>query len=208
MHKKTLTLSAIFLAVLFIATSCKKASSPPAVNGNTAHTLSNAYYVRGLLDTTWVYQGNDNKEECQTTGAVCADFLTYGPHNTLLGVKFQLTDSANPSPKAADILSWVGKTFSARTDTLSFHAYTFSFEYPDSLGRQLSTEYVAYNAGTSLTVNSVTYNGLSQYYLDSVTPYKSYLVKGTVTAKLAHYGDSVIHNFSQGVFAINVIEAK
>jgi hypothetical protein len=163
------------------------------------------------MDTTWVYQGNDNKEECQTNGGTCADFLVYGPGGSILGVKFQLMDSANPSPKAANILSWVGKTFSARTDTLSGHAYTFSFAYPDSNGRQLSTEYVAYNAGTSLTVNSVTYNGLSQFYFDSVTPYKSYLVKGTVTAKMAHFGDTSItgiHNFTQGVFAINVIEAK
>lgn len=207
MYKKTLTLLILSVTVLFAATSCKKTSSKP-VNPNSAHALSNAYYVRGLLDTTWVYQGDDNKEECQTTGAVCADFLTFGPGGSILGVKIQLTDTAHPNPKDTTILSWVGKTFSARTDTTAQHAYTFSFEYPDTLGRQMSTDYVAYNAGTTLTINSVTANGVSQYYLDSVTPYKAFLVKGTITAKVTHFRDSVIHNFTQGVFAINVIEAK
>jgi len=207
MIKKSLALLIASVSILAFSSACKKTSSKP-VNPNSAHALSNTYYVRGLLDTTWVYQGNDNKEECQTSGSVCADFLTYGANASFVAVKFQLTDSAHPAPKDTTILSWIGKTFVAANDTTVSHAYTFSFEYPDSTGREMSTLYVPYNHSATLTVQSVTYNGLSQYYFDSITPYKSYLIKGTVSGKITHLGDTVLHNLSQGVFAINVIEAK
>jgi hypothetical protein len=208
MQNKTLSLIAISVVFVMIASSCKKSSSPPAPTGNVAHALSNTYYLRGILDTTWIYQGNDNKEECQTNGSVCSDFLVYGPGASILGVKFQLTDSAHPAPKDTTILSWVGKTFTASTDTLHSRAFSFSLDYPDSNGHMLSTNYVPFNAGSTLTITSVTANGVSQYYLDSITPYKAFLIKGTITAKMSHYGDTIAHNLTQGVFAINVIEAK
>jgi hypothetical protein len=207
MHKKTLVLSVALLMVIFVVSSCKK-SSTAKVNPNGPHALSDPYYVRGILDTTWEYLGNTNKEECQTTGAVCADFLTYGPGATLLGIKFQLTDSAHPAPKDTTILSWVGKTFVTSSDTAASHAYTFSFDYPDSLGREMSTDYILNNTGARLTVQSVVANGVSQYYLDSVTPYKAFIITGTISAKLTHFGDTIVHHFTQGVYSINVIEAK
>jgi len=206
MYKKTLALSLIFIAILFLAVSCKKSSSK-SVNPNSPHSLSNVYYVRALLDTTWVYQGNDNKEECQTSGSVCADFLTYGPGGSFVPVKFTLTDSANPNPQDTTMVRWVGKTFVTISDTAASHAYLFTFEYPDTLGRQMSSDYIRNNTGASLTIDSVVYDGLSQYYLDSITPYKSYRIKGTLNCKVTHFGDSVVHKVTQGVYSINVIEA-
>ena len=210
MQKKILALYLVFIAVLFIATSCKKAS--PVANGNRPHSLSNVFYFRGLIDTTWVYQGDDYRQECQTAGTVCADFLTYGPGGSLVPVKFNLIDSANPNPKDTTILSWKGKTFVASSDTAASHAYMFTFDYPDTLGRIMSSGYVINNTGATLTVDSVVYDGLSQYYTNTntipPTPYKSYRVKGKLTCNVTHFGDSVIHTVKQGVYSINVIEAQ
>ena len=208
MHKKTLALSVTFLAILFIVTSCKKNNSTAKVNPNSPHSLSNIYYIRGLLDTTWVYQGNDNRDECQTSGSVCSSFLIYGPTGNLYAAKFNLSDSAHSNPQDTTILSWVGKTFVTRTDTAASHAYTFSFEYPDTLDREMSSDYILNNTGARLTIDSVVYDGLSQYYFDSITPYKSYRIKGTLNCKLTHFGDTVVHKITQGVYSINVIEAQ
>ena len=207
MHKYIRALCAISFCLFILAAGCKK-SSGPVGNGNAAHALSNPYYIRALLDTTWVYQGNDNKSECESNGAVCASFLAYGPNSSLLNVKLSLSDSAHYSPKDSVIRSWKGKTFFTRNDITASHAYTFSFEYPDTLGRNMSTEYVINNTGAKLTIDSVVYDGVSHYYFDSITPYKSYRLKGTLSCKLTHLGDSVIHNISQGVYSINVIEAR
>ena len=208
MHKKTLVLFILFLSAILITTSCKKSNGPKA-NGNTAHALSNQFYIRGLLDTTWIYQENDNRNECLTSGSVCSSFLTFATNSSLPAVKFDLTDSANPRPKDSTILSWVGKTFVTASDTSYSHAYLFSFEYPDTIGREMSSNYVINNTGAQLKIDSVVYDGLSQQYLDSAgNPLKSYRIKGSLNCKLTHFGDSVVHNFSQGVYSINVIEAK
>ena len=208
MYRKTLALSVLFLAILFIATSCKKSSSTPVANGNSPKPLSNAFYFRGLLDTTWQYQGNDNGDECQTTGSVCSSFLIFY-NNNIYAAKFDLTDSANPRPKDSVIRSWVGKTFVTAGDNTASHAYLFRFEYPDAIGRAMSTDYVINNTGAKLTVDSVVYDGLSKYYADSLgSPFKSYRVKGSINCKITHFGDSVIHNVTQGVYSVNVIEAK
>jgi hypothetical protein len=208
MQKKTIAFSLILLSIIFITSSCKKSSSSPVINPNGPHPLSEVYYVRALIDTSWVYQSNNNREECQSNGLVCGTFLTFGPNSSLNAVKFTLVDSAHPAPKDSVIRSWVGKTFAARTDTASSHAYTFSFEYPDAQGREMSSDYVVNNTGARLTIDSVVYDGLSQYYFDSITPYKSFRIKGTLNCKITHFGDSVTHNVSQGVYSINVIEAK
>ena len=204
---KTLSLFAVILSIVFVTSSCKKSSSP-LVNPYGPHSLTETFYVRGVLDTSWIYQSNNNKEECQSNGLVCASFLTFGPNGSLPAVKFSLIDSAHPAPKDSVIRSWVGKTFVTGTDTAASHAYLFSFEYPDTLGREMSSNYVVNNTGARLTVDSVVYDGLSQYYFDSITPYKSYRIKGTVSCKLTHFGDTIIHKFTQGVYSINVIEAK
>jgi hypothetical protein len=190
-------------------TSCKK-NAPKTVNANSPHALSDEYYVRGLLDTTWKYNGNGSADECQTTGSVCSDFLVYGPNYSLLTVKITLTDSAHPNPQDTTMLKWVGKTFVTASDVSASHAYLFSFEYPDTAGREMSSDYVANNTGATLTIDSVVYNGLSQQgYTDSAgNALKAYRIKGTLSCKLTHFGDSVIHNFSQGVYSINVLEAK
>ena len=210
MQKKILALSIVFVTVVFITISCKKAA--PVVNGNRPHALSNVFYFRGLIDTTWVYQADDYRQECQTAGSVCADFLTYGPGNSLLPVKFNLIDSANPNPKDTTILTWRGKTFVTASDTAASHAYLFTFDYPDIAGRMMSSGYVANNTGAKLTVDSVVYDGLSQYYTNTnttlPTPYKSYRIKGTLSCKVTHFGDSVLHTVQQGVYSINVIEAQ
>jgi hypothetical protein len=57
----------------------------------------------------------------------------------------------------------------------------------------------------------VVYDGLSQQYTDSLGhPYKSFRIKGTINCMIAHFGDSAkyYHKVSQGVYSINVIEAK
>lgn len=209
MQKKILALSIAFIAVLFIATSCKKAT--PTANGNQPHALTDEFYFRGLLDTTWVYQYDDNREECQTSGSVCADFLVYGPGGSTLPVKFNLIDSANPNPQDTTMLTWVGKTFVTASDTAATHAYLFTFDYPDASGRNMSSGYVINNTGATLVVDSVVYDGLSQYYFNTSggtsVPYTSYRIKGTLSCKLTHLGDSVLHTIKQGLFSINVIEA-
>jgi hypothetical protein len=209
MQKKILALSIVFITVLLIATSCKKAS--PATNWNKPHALTDEFYFRGLLDTTWVYQYDDYREECQTAGSVCADFLTFGPGNSLNPVKFTLIDSANPNPQDTTMLRWVGQTFVTASDTLASHAYLFTFDYPDTMGRMMSSGYVINNSGAKLTVDSVVYDGLSQYYFNTSTgtpvPYKSYRIKGTLSCKLTHLGDTIVHKVTQGLYSINVIEA-
>jgi hypothetical protein len=207
MQKKTLALAAAALFIIALTISCKK-SSPKAPTGNVPHALSDTFYVRALLDTTWVYQGDENRDECQTNGSVCSEFLIYGPGGSFDGAQFTLTDSAHPAPQDTTILSWAGKTFAAKTDPTSSHAYTFSFTYPDSVGRTMSSDYIVNNAGAKLTITSVVYNGVSQYTFDSITPYKSYIIQGTISCKLTHLNDTVIHTISQGVYSINVIEAK
>ena len=210
MQKKVLAVSIVFITVLLIGTSCKKNS--PAVNGNKPHALSNVFYFRGLIDTTWVYQYDDYREECQTSGTVCADFLTYSPNNALVPVKFNLIDSANPNPKDTTIMTWLGKTFVTASDTVASHAYLFTFDYPDAIGRIMSSGYVANNTGATLTIDSVVYDGLSQYYSNTnttpPTPYKSFRIKGTLSCNVTHFGDSVLHTVKQGVYSINVIEAQ
>jgi hypothetical protein len=210
MRKKVLALGIVFITILFIAISCKKAA--PVANGNKPHALSNVFYFSGLIDTTWVYQGNDYREECQTSGSVCADFLTYSPASALIPVKFNLIDSANPNPQDTTMLTWVGKTFVAASDSTASHAYLFTFDYPDASGRIMSSVDVPYNIGAKLTVDSVVYDGLSQYYFNTSTgspvPYTSYRIKGTLTCKVTHFGDSVLHTVKQGLFSINVIEAQ
>jgi hypothetical protein len=208
MHKKKVALTIIVLSALLIATSCKKNNTPKA-NGNTAHALSNQFYIRGLLDTTWVYLYNDNRDECQTTGSVCTSFLTFGPNSSVPAAKFDLTDSAHAAPKDSTILSWAGKTFVTASDTGASHAYLFRFEYPDTLGREMSTDYIRNNSGATLKIDSVVYDGLAQYYMDSAgNPLKSYRIKGTFNCKLTHFGDSTNHAFTQGVYSFNVIESK
>jgi|GEM_PF-6137217 len=211
MHKKTLALSVIFLSVLFAGTSCKKSSSPKA-NPNSPAPLSTVFYVRALLDTTWFYQGNNNPDECQTAGSLCSSFLTYGPNGSIPAVKFDLTDSAHAYAVDSVILGWKGKTFVTASDTAYSHAYLFSFEYPDTLGREMSSDYVINNTGARFIVDSVVYDGLSQQgYTDSAgTPLKCYKLVGTFNCQIAHLGDSVkyYHKVTQGVYSINILEAK
>jgi hypothetical protein len=208
MYKKTFTLSALFIALIFIAESCKKTGAPP-VKPNSPHALSDIYYFRSLLDTTWVYQGNSNRQECQTSGSVCADFLTYGFNGSLAAVKFTLTDSAHANPSDTTLLSWVGRSFVTASDTATTHAYIFNFEYPDSTGRKLSSDYIFNNTGARLTIDSVVYDGLSKYYLDTAGyPFKSYRIKGTLSCKVAYFGDTTKHTIAQGVYSINVIPAQ
>jgi len=212
MHKETLALSVLFLSILFAGTSCKKSSAPKA-NPNGPAPLSTVFYVRGLLDNTWFYQGDNNPDECQSSGSLCSAFLTYGPHSSIPAVKFSLIDSAHVAPVDSVILGWAGKTFVTSSDnTVSSHAYLFSFEYPDTSGIEMSSEYVINNAGAKFTVDSVVYDGLSQQgYTDSAgLPLKCYKLVGTFNCQIAHLGDSTkyYHNLTQGVYSINVLEAK
>ena len=209
MYKKTIALCIVFLSILLVATSCKKNSTAKA-NPNSPHALNNTFYVRGLLDTTWDYQGNNNADECQTAGSVCTDFLTYGPNGSLPAVKITLTDSAHPNPQDSVILGWVGKTFVTPSDTAASHAYLFSFEYPDTLGKEMSSDDIINNTGARLTISSVVANGVSQQgNNDSAgNPLKMYIVTGTLNCKLTHFGDTIQHNFTQGVYSVNVLEGK
>ena len=212
MHKKTLALSVIFLSVLFVGTSCKKSSTPKA-NPNSPAPLSTVFYVRGLLDTTWFYLGDNNPDECQSGGSLCSAFLTYGPNNSIPAVKFSFIDSAHVVPKDSVILGWAGKTFVTASDnSVSSHAYLFAFEYPDTSGIEMSSDYVINNVGAKLTVDSVIYDGLSQQgYTDSLgNPLKCYKLKGTLSCQVAHLGDTTrtYHKVTQGVYSINVMEAK
>ncbi len=208
MQKKTLSIAVLSLCIIFWTVSCKKNSAKPVTNGNVAHALSDSFYIRALLDTTWIYTGNSNKDECESSGGVCSSFLIYGQHGSLLTAGFTLIDSAHPAPKDTTILSWVGKTFTTRSDTASLHAYTFVFSYPDTLGRTLSSDYVPNNTGATFTVNSVVYDGPSVQTLDSITPYKMYKVMGTFNCKVAHLSDTIMHSVTRGMYAINVIEAR
>lgn len=208
MYTKTFALFIAASLIVFASSSCKKSSSAPA-NPFGPHALNNQFYVRGLLDTSWTYQGNDNADECQSSGSVCSSFLTYGPNSSILAVKFSFFDSAHPAPKGATMLTWAGKTFYTSSDATASHAYTFTFEYPDTLGREMSSDYVVSNTGAKLTIDSVVYDGLAQFHTDSAgNPLKSYRVRGSISCKLTHFNDTIVHQFSQGVYCINVIESK
>jgi hypothetical protein len=209
MFKKPFALSVIFLMIVLTMVSCKKSTKSPVANGNAPHALSDSYYIRALLDTTWIYVGSAQADECQTNGSVCSSFLIYGANYALWTAKINLTDSANPLPQDSVMLKWAGKTFVAATDTTVSHAYTFSFEYPDSVGRALSSNYIINNTGAKLTVESVVYNGLSQDYTDSLGhPLHTFLVKGAFSCRVTHFGDSTIHSVTQGAYCINMVEGK
>lgn len=205
MNKKIFLLSLISLLLLAFIISCNKSSpAKPTGNWNVMHALSDTFYIRGLLDTFWLYTGNSHADECQQAGVVCSSFTIFGPNYSLLAAQINLTDSSTIVSDSV-ILSWAGKTFYARTDTTQHQPNTFTLSYPDTLGRTLSSDYVPFNTSSKLVVNSVSYDGLSTHYLDSLTPYKMYRLQGTITCKMAHFNDSVAHNFTQGVFSINVL---
>ena len=209
MHNRTLALAAIFFITLSTIVSCKKSTKAPTANSNTPHDLANKYYVRALIDTTWIYQGNDNADECSSPGSLCSSFLVFGGNYTTWVAQLTLTDSMHSSPKDSVILGWAGKTFVTPVDLTVSHPYTFSFYYPDSVGHALSSSYVYNNTGSSMTINSVVYNGLSPDEMDSAgNPLKFFKINGTFNCKVTHFGDTVLHNVTQGVFCINVVEAK
>lgn len=209
MRNKTLALAAIFFIVLATITSCKKSSKAPVANSNTPHALSDPYYIRALLDTTWIYVGNDHGDECSSTGSLCSSFLIFGGNYLIWTAQINLIDSAHPAPKDSVILGWAGKTFVTANDASVSHPYLFTFSYPDTVGHTLSSNYVINNTGAKMTINSVVYNGLSPDETDSAgNPLKWYLVNGTLNCKVTHFGDTAVHNVTQGVFSINVVEAK
>jgi hypothetical protein len=195
MQKKTFALGIIILAIALI-TACKKTTTA-SKSGNVQHALTDTFYYRALFDTTWVYHGDANRDECQSGNSVCSSFL--------YDATFTLSDSANPHPHDSIIRGWVGKTF--LTTSAAHHPYAFSFVTPDSSGRLRSTDYTN-NASSSLMVTSVEPNGVSTYTLDSAgAGYKCYKVKGTFYANVARSNDSIVTHITQGVFSINVMES-
>jgi hypothetical protein len=211
MQKITMLACVAALVVMAVISSCKKSTPAPVVKtGNYAHDLTDSFYIRDMVGGIWQYYGNNNAEECQNIGGVCASMLTYYHSNIPSAVKIDLIDSGIVSPKDSTIMSWAGKTFSCTRDTLAgTHPYLFRFSMPDTSGIMLSSNYCR-NDGASLTVTSVVRNGLSHYYSDSThTPYKAYKIKGTFSCNLAHLGDTIPSiPVTQGIFSINVIEAK
>ena len=198
MQKKTLAISLIIAAIALIV-ACKKNSTKTVTGGNVAHALTDSFYYRAKVDTTWFYHGDSSKDECiPSSGGVCSSFL--------YDATFTLSDSANPHPHDSIIRSWVGKTFAAKTNSGS-KAYAFSFTKQDTLYRQISTDNVN-DGGSFLTINSVTPNGVTAYNLDSAHHgYKCYKIKGTFNANVSLFNDTLITRLSQGDFSINVVES-
>ena len=198
MQKRTAAIIIIIIATVALVAACKKSPPKPATNWNVPHALTDTFYYRALIDTTWKYHGDANKDECNGSSGVCSSFL--------YDATFSLSDSANPYPHDSIILSWVGKTFVTRLDTVP-HPYLFKISYPDSLWREVSTEN-APNFGSTLTITSIVHNGLSTLTPDSPGhSYQLYKIKGTFTANAARYQDTVIHKLTQGVFSMNVMES-
>ncbi|MCW3126341.1 MAG: hypothetical protein JWO03_1999 [Bacteroidetes bacterium] len=199
MQKKTLVIVTV-IAVLGLFAACKKNSSPAPAPGNVPHALTDNFYWRAKLDTQWTYLGDPNKTECVSATGVCASFFK--------SATFTLNDSANPYPHDSIIMSWLGKTFVTSHDSIS-HPYTFSFKYPDTLSRMMSSDFTS-NFGSSLTIVSITSNGHSTL----TTPdspalyYNMYKIKGTFNANLSLYRDTNIVHLTQGDFSISVMENK
>ena len=198
MQKRTWPIAAI-IGVTCLVAACKKDTKPAAPQGNVQHAITDTFYWRAKLDTTWVYHGDNNKSECNGSTGVCSSFQ--------YDATFKLIDSANPNPHDSIIRTWVGKTFHTSNDTAS-KAYLFTFSYPDHDGRTISTEYAA-NQGSSLTITSITPNGHSTL----TTPdspalyYNLYKVKGTFNANLSHIVDTSVLHLTQGDFQISVMES-
>jgi hypothetical protein len=198
MQKKTLAICMI-IAALGLVAACKKNSSP-APAGNVQHAITDTFYWRAKLDTTWVYHGDNNKSECNASSiGVCSSFL--------YDATFTLNDSANPHPHDSIIKSWLGKTFVTRGDTVS-HAYTFTFAYPDSLSRTVSSENT-YNAGSTLTITSIVANGVSSLTVPDSPghTYNLYKIKGVFNVNLSRYNDTNVVHLTQGDFSTSVMES-
>lgn len=209
MRNSTLALFAILFITISGIISCKKSTKAPTANSNTPHSLSNKYYIRALLDTTWIYAGNDNADECQYSGSLCSSFLIFGNNYQTWAEQINLTDSAHSGPRDSVILGWAGKTFVTAGDNSVPHPYLFSFYCPDSVGHALSSNYVVVNTGAMMQINSVVYNGLSPDETDSAgNPLKFFKINGTFNCKVTHFGDTTTHTLTQGVFCINVVESK
>lgn len=198
MQKRTWAIAAI-IGVICLVAACKKDTKPAAPQGNVQHAITDTFYWRAKLDTTWVYHGDNNKSECNGSTGLCSSFL--------YDATFKLIDSANPYPHDSIIRTWVGKTFHTSNDSAS-KAYLFTFSYPDSLNRTVSTEYTS-NYGSSLTITSITANGHSTL----TTPdspalyYNLYKVKGTFNVNLSRFQDTNIVHLTQGDFQISVMES-
>ena len=198
---------AVVAVVLLIAiASCKKDSPAPVKTGNYQHDLSNKYYVRGLLDSTWAYLGTDDTTECQTTGKVCA--LFYGSSYALHDMEFYMMDSANKSPQDSVIRGWAHQSFSFFRTGDTLRPYSVSFSYLDSFGRKLSTEYTD-NTTSAFHIDTIVSDGQSITLLDSAShPYKIYRVQGSMNCNVAHYNDTTHVKVSQGVYSIRIMEGK
>lgn len=197
--QKRIWAGAAIIAVMGLVAACKKDTKTTAPLGNVQHPITDTFYWRAKLDTTWVYHGDNNKSECNGSTGLCSSFL--------YDATFKLIDSANPNPHDSIIRTWVGKTFYSSRDTMS-KAYLFTFSYPDHDGRTVSTEYTS-NYGASLTITSVTANGHSSL----TTPdspalyYNLYKVKGIFNANLSHSQDTSFIKLTQGDFQISVMES-
>ena len=199
---------AVVALVLFIAiASCKKDSPIVLIKtGNYQHDLSNKYYLRGLLDTTWAYFGTDDTTECQTTGKVCAQFS--GTPAALHNMEFYLMDSAFKSPQDSVIRDWAHQSFSFFRTGDTLRPYSVSFSYLDSFGHKLSTEYTD-NTTSAFHIDTIMRDGQSVSFLDSAHhPYKLYRVQGSMNCNVAHYNDTTHVKVSQGVYSIRIMEGK
>lgn len=199
----------VFLTALTLGlgvASCKKDNPATPPLGNNPHPLTNTYYFRAKIDTTWTYIATDEKIEdtlgTSTRGIV---FQAYDPTRATL----VFIDSAYPRPQDTTIQSWVGQYFSFYNYADTARPLMIKFQYQDSLGRRYSTEYTD-NRASSFTIDSVIADGNSALLSDTAgVPYKLFKIKGSISCNLARFQDSssVIHTY-QGLYSVRVMEGR